>query len=109
MASHTPLTHTPHTPLMVWVFLSGNDERYVLWKELMPSFMQLLPPPDEVTVGECLVIAASTLADFLGWARNPTYLPVFHEHLHQFVRQCEMVGGGARALLADVSSNCCAR
>jgi hypothetical protein len=70
---------------------AGNDERYVLWKLLMPSFLQLLLPSDGVTVGECLVIAASTLADVLCWARNPAYLPAFYEHLHQFVRQSGMV------------------
>jgi hypothetical protein len=69
------------------VISTDNQERYVLWRELMPVFLQLLPQPESVSLAECLVVAASTLADFVGWAKNPAYLPIFHEHLYQFTHR----------------------
>jgi hypothetical protein len=66
---------------------SEHGAGYVLWKEFSPLIRQLMPLPEgregqQHSLAGCYVAIVGMFADILGWAFNPSYLPVLHEYMH---------------------------
>ena len=51
----------------------------------------------------CLLSIAGLFADVLGWAINPSFLPILHEEMYQVAHQLECVVSASKLPFASVS------